>query len=88
MYLALYIMSAAISMRRILYMAVKNLRSWSLFVFTLVEGGSILCVGYAMTCQPAHTLGQRASLAAFWPREATEPVTAPAPYRAHKPSTA
>lgn len=43
MNLALYIMSAAISILLYLYMVSKNLISSSLFVVTEVEGGSILC---------------------------------------------
>lgn len=43
MNLALYIMSAAISILLYLYMVSKNLISSSLLVVTEVEGGSILC---------------------------------------------
>ena len=47
---ALYIMSAAISMRRILYMISKKPSSSCLFVFTDVEGGSMRWVLYGLTC--------------------------------------
>lgn len=43
---ALYIISAAISIRRILYIISKKLSSSALLVFTEVDGGSILCVLY------------------------------------------
>ena len=41
---ALYIMSAAISILRILYIVVKKYSNSSLLVVTVVDGGSILCV--------------------------------------------
>jgi hypothetical protein len=47
---ALYIISAAISIRLYLYMVSKNLISSSLLVVTEVEGGSILCAEYGRTC--------------------------------------
>lgn len=50
MNLALYIMSAAISILRYLYMVSKNFISSSLLVVTEVEGGSILCAEYGRTC--------------------------------------
>lgn len=46
---ALYIISAAISILRILYMTSKKPISSSLLVFTVVEGGSIRCVLYSWT---------------------------------------
>ena len=67
MYFALYIMSAAISMRLMRYMAVKNLRSWSLLVFTLVPGGSILCVAYGVTCKHATVHCQRQAWKRYHP---------------------
>lgn len=53
---ALYIISAAISIRRILYMVVKKYNSSSLLVFTEVDGGSILCVLYGLTCKACFPL--------------------------------
>lgn len=50
MNLALYSISAAISMRRILYMLVKNFSSSALSVVTVVLGGSILCAANGLTC--------------------------------------
>ena len=47
---ALYIISAAISIRLYLYIVSKNLISSSLLVVTEVEGGSILCAEYGRTC--------------------------------------
>ena len=46
---ALYIMSAAISSRRILYMVSKKPSSSSCVVVTVVDGGSILCDLYGLT---------------------------------------
>ena len=51
MNLALYIMSAAISILLYLYMVSKNFISSSLLVVTEVEGGSILCAVYGRTCK-------------------------------------
>ena len=51
MNLALYIMSAAISILLYLYMVSKNFISSSLLVVTEVEGGSILCAEYGRTCK-------------------------------------
>lgn len=47
---ALYIMSAAISILRYLYIVSKKRVSSSLLVVTVVEGGSILCAAYGRTC--------------------------------------
>jgi hypothetical protein len=50
MNLALYIMSAAISIRRIRYMVSKNCISSALLVVTCGEGGSMRCALYSITC--------------------------------------
>lgn len=49
MYFALYIMSAAISILRILYINLKNFCSSSFEVDIVVLGGSIRCVAYGRT---------------------------------------
>lgn len=49
-YFALYIMSAAISILRIRYIVWKKPSSSSFVVVTSVEGGSIRCVAYGITC--------------------------------------
>jgi hypothetical protein len=51
MNLALYSMSDAISIRRILYIFSKKERSSSLLVVTVVEGGSILWASKGRTCR-------------------------------------
>ena len=50
MNLALYIMSAAISIRRIRYMVSKKVSSSALVVVTVGEGGSMRCALYSFTC--------------------------------------
>ena len=57
MNLALYSISAAISIRRIRYMLVKNFKSSALSVVTVVLGGSILWAENGRTCMPSACQG-------------------------------
>lgn len=59
MNLALYIMSAAISILLYLYIVSKNFISSSLLVVTEVEGGSILCAEYGRTYKLKRLLRRR-----------------------------
>lgn len=65
---ALYIISAAISIRLYLYMVSKNLISSSLLVVTEVEGGSILCAEYGRTCGVCPSATHRCLLVARFAR--------------------
>lgn len=56
MSLALYIMSAAISMRRILYMSSYRCSSSSMLVSTTLLGASILCALAGSTCTQAELI--------------------------------
>ena len=56
MNLALYIMSAAISIRRMRYMVSKYFSSSDFVAVTVVSGASMWCATYGLTCTHQQTL--------------------------------